>query len=490
MAEWQQPAIPGLHLGEDSSGDVEAADRDAHAVLDGSDDESGEFAAADRTLSFIVAEVARVNGRATRREGGLPADAEYVSEAGAIDLDAIPADDEVTLELLGSARTLGCFDSPRVGFTDPSYQSAWLKAHFPVEFLTGVLEHNPGAQQRNALLDEARRIGIPLLPIDISASGDRHRVERIGREVKGIRLPLRAAAHDRDSEIADILDGQPFASITDVHERIRPSRALMMSLATAGAFDSLVAAADTGADSGSGAARGRGERNAGGSPRGDIIAFVRQLTARPRKRAPRDGRVPLLGDATLAEVTVPDPSAPVPVARDDREHGAAEVSADVVATEAGATEAGAVEAGATDMGATDDLEADGQAGPEEPDEEDVLDPYRPMLDQLGVTSAAQALDMRPGAQILLAGTRCDPQMAADVLLSMGESELIGLDDGTGCINIEIIDESGQGDPLFGANLMLVRGRARRTDDDEVLIRAEEIVDVEELWQTWLAAAAS
>ncbi len=481
MEKWQQPLIPGLHLGEGSwGGDSNGGNGDdgvAHAVPGGPgpDAASEEQTPAERTLSFIVAEVARVNGRATCREGGLPAGAEYVSDAGVIDLDTIPGDDEATIELLGSAHTLGCFASSPNGLTAPDYQSAWLKAHFPVEFLTGVLEHTPDGPQRNALLDEARRIGVPLLPIDINASGDRHRVERIGREVKGIRLPLHAVAEDGGSGVSDILDGQPFVSITDVQQRGRPSRALMTSLAAVGAFDSLLSGAETGAGPGTGAARGRGDGNAGESRRGAIIAFVRQLTARPRTRTSRDGRVPMLGEESLAEARVPDPSTPVSIAAAGRGQETVQLSGDGLA----ADEDTAVEA-----------ESGGRPGLEETDEEDMLDPYRPMLDQLGVTSAAQALGLRAGARVLLAGTRCAPPLEVDSQPSTGgESDLIGLDDGIACVAIEAIDESGQGEPLFVANLMLVRGRTRRTDDDDILIRAEEIVDLEDLWQTWLIAAS-
>lgn len=475
MAEWQQPLIPGLGLGEDSdeSGNDSSRGDLGGEGIDGSGEDDGSGTCAERALSFIVAEIARVNGRAACREGGLPPGSVCVSEAGLIDLDALPADDEVTGELIGSGRTVGCFDSPPRGSAarpaaehpvpdlpvgelpvldhpTPCYPSAWLKAHFPVEFLAGVLEHNPGSWSRNALLVEAHRIGVPLLPVDINVSGREHRVERIGREVKGIRPPLWTVPRLSGAEVSGIVEGRPFASITEVAERSPVSRASMTALAVAGAFDGLVA--DDGC-------------------RADIIAFVRQLTARARRSAAQDS---LLDEALLTEAVLPDPSrATIPhpgrASPPEADSGSPAPSSGAKATERPSPPASHHETA------------------DDPDEH-VIGAYRPMLDRLGVTSAEAARALRPGAQVLVAGSREAPDL---VPADLDEGvEALGLDDGTAIIDVVIDVGRGDETALDGGARLVVRGRTRRTDEEMPFIVAEEILDLDELWTAWLEAQVS
>jgi error-prone DNA polymerase len=136
------------------------------------------------------------------------------------------------------------------------------------------------------LLAEARRMGVPILPLDANASIDEYRVERLAGGTLGIRLSLRDVHGISDAELDRLLAGQPFAGITDLYERARPSRALMQRLALVGALDSLALPATP----------GKGERRDQSAvtvphdqppTRGDVIAFVRQLTAtRPARSDP------------------------------------------------------------------------------------------------------------------------------------------------------------------------------------------------------------
>ena len=52
----------------------------------------------------------------------------------------------------------------------PTYQSAWLKAHYPAHFLAGVLTHEPGMYPRRLIIEDARLHGIPILPLDVNRS--------------------------------------------------------------------------------------------------------------------------------------------------------------------------------------------------------------------------------------------------------------------------------------------------------------------------------
>ena len=52
-----------------------------------------------------------------------------------------------------------------------SYQTAYLKANFPVEFMAALLSIRMGSQEKVAqYINEARRMGIEVLPPDVNFS--------------------------------------------------------------------------------------------------------------------------------------------------------------------------------------------------------------------------------------------------------------------------------------------------------------------------------
>ncbi|WP_155055494.1 DNA polymerase III subunit alpha [Streptomyces blattellae] len=127
-----------------------------------------------------------------------------------------------------------------VAFAVPTYQSAWLKAHHPAAFYAGLLTHDPGMYPKRLLLADARRRGVPILPLDVNASGVAHRIELVsGSGVWGLRLALSDVHGISEAEAARIADGQPYASLLDFWERARPSRPLAQRLAQVGALDAF-----------------------------------------------------------------------------------------------------------------------------------------------------------------------------------------------------------------------------------------------------------
>ncbi|GAA1813251.1 DNA polymerase III subunit alpha [Nesterenkonia flava] len=323
-------------------------------------------------------------------------------------------------------------------FALPTYQSAWLKTHYPVEFLCALFEHDPGMYPRRLLMAEARRIGIPLLNVDVNASAPEYRVERLTAEEKGIRLALRDIKGISDAEVHRLVEHQPYTSITDVYDRARPSRPLMMRLASIGAFDSLLAA---------------GQDNPASSEqstaRGGIIAYVRQLTASPwKRREPEDLDQPqLFGEQMLVDSTVPDPSAE-----------------DQLTTE------------------LETLASEVQGH--------VMDLYRPMLEEIGVTTAEDLLGLRNNSEVLVAGVRVATQTPP--MRSGKRTVFISLDDGTGCADTVFFEEAQQqaGPLLFGTKLLLIQGRTRRTGERGISVQAEAAWDLKQMWNEWKQRASA
>ncbi|GHI28521.1 DNA-directed DNA polymerase [Streptomyces daghestanicus] len=148
-----------------------------------------------------------------------------------------------TWEIVEAFGSYGFCKAHAVAFAVPTYQSAWLKAHHPAAFYAGLLTHDPGMYPKRLLLADARRRGVPILPLDVNTSGAAHRIELVsesrGRRVWGLRLALLDVHGITEAEAERIAAGQPYASLLDFWDRARPSRPLASRLAQVGALDAF-----------------------------------------------------------------------------------------------------------------------------------------------------------------------------------------------------------------------------------------------------------
>jgi len=124
-------------------------------------------------------------------------------------------------------------------FALPTYQSAWLKTHYPAPFLAGVLTHDPGMYPKRLILDEVRQCGIAIAPIDVNRSDRSYRVE--GDQVSGysIRIALSDVSGISDNEVDSIIKARPFLDLADFVQRSGASRPIAEALLMLGAFDLL-----------------------------------------------------------------------------------------------------------------------------------------------------------------------------------------------------------------------------------------------------------
>jgi error-prone DNA polymerase len=140
-------------------------------------------------------------------------------------------------EVLEAFGAFGFCKAHAAAFAIPTYQSAWLKRHYPAAFYAGVLTHDPGMYPKRVITGDARLAGVRLLPADVNASAGGWRAEtpeslRVGlREVKGIS----------DAEVTRIVAGRPYASLRDFWRRAGVSRPVAERLVLVGALDSLYA---------------------------------------------------------------------------------------------------------------------------------------------------------------------------------------------------------------------------------------------------------
>jgi error-prone DNA polymerase len=154
-----------------------------------------------------------------------------------------------------SFASFGFCKAHAAAFALPTYISAWLKAHYPAEFLAGILTHDPGMYPRRLIVADARHFGVPILPIDVNRSDKVYRAEptesenskraaSAGRESKrGIRLALSEIREMSTGELDSLLrareEGGPFGSIEDLWRRTELSRPVLEHLVHIGALDSV-----------------------------------------------------------------------------------------------------------------------------------------------------------------------------------------------------------------------------------------------------------
>jgi error-prone DNA polymerase len=121
-----------------------------------------------------------------------------------------------------------------------AYQSTWLRVHHGPEFLASLVDEQPmGFYPPDALVHEAQRRGITVLPPDVNESGHGTEVTADG----AVRVGLRQVGGVSSDELEELVEarrvGGRFGSLDDLAARAPGSRGSLEALAWAGACDSL-----------------------------------------------------------------------------------------------------------------------------------------------------------------------------------------------------------------------------------------------------------
>jgi error-prone DNA polymerase len=327
-----------------------------------------------------------------------------------------------TLAAFGS---FGFCKAHGAAFAVPTYHSAWLKAHHPEAFLAGLFEHDPGMYPRRLLIAEARRLGIPLLPLDVNASRTHFVVEEVpeahtvdpvpgvrasGRF--GIRLAWQLVSGLSDAEAQRLESGAPYASVADVRDRARPTRTNLRRLAELGALDRFLVP------------------GAGG--RADLIHHL------DAQSGLKSGRKQVMGQEALDLGVDLETSALVPVFPDPTPLQQIRTELDLTAA---------------------DLSGHLMAA------------HHPYLERVGATPSDRLLSLHSGTRVLVAGVRVATQTPP---MRSGERVVfISLDDGHGCVDLSFFTQAqhDSGPLLFSSKLLLVEGRTRRTGPRAVSVQA-------------------
>ncbi len=158
---------------------------------------------------------------------------------GAIERGVAP---QVAERVFGQIRGFSGFGFPKahaVAFGLLAYQSTWLRVHYGPEFLCSLLNEQPmGFYPPDALVHEAQRRGIEVLPPDVNRSGVECAVED-----GAVRVGLGYVTGLRDQEARELVAERrgrgPYESLADLASRSGVGREGLERLAWAGACESL-----------------------------------------------------------------------------------------------------------------------------------------------------------------------------------------------------------------------------------------------------------
>jgi error-prone DNA polymerase len=383
-------------------------------------------------------------------------------------------------------------------FALPTYQSAWLKAHYPAHFISGVLTHDPGMYPKRLILDDARQLGIAVLGLDVNASAASYVVERLADTTPvlapaqvaarvgrfqprggiytklpapakgdqpawmghgwGIRIALEEVRGINDGEVSRIVaarEGAPYASLTDFWQRTQVSRPVVERLVQAGAFDSIYGIGAHGA--------GRRDR----VTRRDLLLEISDLD-RLRRASDRATTTRARG-----------------LSRSGSGGGRAGDASFQLTLDLGDDTAGAAPSGLPEMTDADRVRAELDILGLDASKH-VIDFHAEFLDRLGTTRSADLLSARSRSELLVAGVKVATQTPP---IRTGRRVIfLTLDDGTGPVDATFF-ENVQGPyaaTVFGSWLLVVRGELRRTGRRGVSVRATGAWDLgtlSDLWRT-------
>jgi error-prone DNA polymerase len=158
--------------------------------------------------------------------------------------DGIPLEfaERVFMQIRGFGE-YGFPESHAASFALLAYVTAWLKCHHPAAFACAMLDAWPmGFYHPSTIVDDVKRHGVPVLPIDVNKSGWQCRLEPVAQRGWGIRMGLRyvkGLGEREEHAFSRERERGAFVDLTDFARRTRMNKKALHKIAEAGAFASL-----------------------------------------------------------------------------------------------------------------------------------------------------------------------------------------------------------------------------------------------------------
>ena len=152
-----------------------------------------------------------------------------------------PAKAEKIFDLMAKFAEYGFNKSHSAAYAMVSYQTAYLKTHYPTEYMAALLTcEKANTDKILGYMEDCKSIGVQILPPDVNESEENFTVV----EERKVRFGLGAVKNVGEGAVESIaqgrLEGGPFHSLFDFCERVdgrRANRRVLESLIKCGAFD-------------------------------------------------------------------------------------------------------------------------------------------------------------------------------------------------------------------------------------------------------------
>jgi len=400
---------------------------------------------------------------------------------------------EEVWRVLEAFASFGFCKAHAAAFALPTYQSAWLKTHYPAHFLAGVLTHDPGMYPKRLILDDARQFGIAVLGLDVNHSEKDYTVELVEGDAGGaagrygIRVALAEVKGITEAEVLRVVAGRPYRSLSDFWDRARVSRPVVERLVLAGAFDSVY-----------GIGTLAGVQRRGTVTRRDLLLQVSDLdrytravdrAGRSRGRGLSSRPSPQVAADRLTDAAGRNSSDPWTKARAQSRatRPAAPVTSVQLALDLGDAPAdvahGAEVSGLPEMDPVERVQAELEVLGLDASRH-VMDFYEPFLAGLGVTRSDGLLAARSRSEVLVAGVKVATQTPP--IRSGRRVVFLTLDDSTGPVDATFFDDALRScaTTVFHSWLLVVRGELRRTGRRGVSLRATGCWELGALHEAW------
>ncbi len=160
---------------------------------------------------------------------------------GAVERGVAYADAVMIFDLVAKFASYGFNKSHAAAYGLIAYQTAYLKANFPVEFLAASMTLDMGNTDKlNEFRLEARRLGIVVVSPDVNSSGVAF--EAVDGRIVYALAALKGVGTHAVEHLVGVRGDKPFADLADFAHRVDPqivNRKALECLVQAGAFDGL-----------------------------------------------------------------------------------------------------------------------------------------------------------------------------------------------------------------------------------------------------------
>ncbi len=148
---------------------------------------------------------------------------------------------DAIFDLLERFAEYGFNKSHAAAYALVAYQTAYMKANYPVEFLAASMTLDMGNTDKlSEFRAEAERLGIKVEPPSVNRSGVEFQVD--GNTIFYALAALKGVGAQAVESIVAVRGEKPFTDLSDFASRINPravNKRVLESLAAAGAFDAL-----------------------------------------------------------------------------------------------------------------------------------------------------------------------------------------------------------------------------------------------------------